>query len=53
MGCALGEVALLPVAPDRVVGRRGIFAFGNVKFHGSLGGNPPPSPVVAAALLNK
>ena len=29
----------------------GIFAFGNVRFHGSLGNRPPPSPVVAVALL--
>lgn len=27
----------------------GIFAFGEVEFHGSLGSNPPPSPVVAVA----
>jgi hypothetical protein len=30
----------------------GIFAFGNVRFHGSLGANPPSSPVVAVALLS-
>jgi hypothetical protein len=28
----------------------GIFSFGNVAFHGSLGANPPASPVVAVAL---
>ena len=28
----------------------GIFSFGTVPFFGSLGANPPPSPVVAAAL---
>jgi hypothetical protein len=28
----------------------GIFAFGNVPFHGSLGANPPAFPVVAVAL---
>ena len=27
----------------------GIFAFGDVPFHGSLGGNPPPVPVTAVA----
>lgn len=29
----------------------GIFSFGNVKFHGSLGANPPVRPVVAVALM--
>jgi hypothetical protein len=29
----------------------GIFAFGNLPFHGSLGANSPASPVVAVALL--
>jgi hypothetical protein len=29
----------------------GIFSFGGVGFHGSLGANPPSSPVVSAALL--
>jgi Tol biopolymer transport system component len=28
----------------------GIFAFGDIPFHGSLGANPPPDPVIAAAL---
>jgi hypothetical protein len=28
----------------------GIFAFGDVPFHGSLGATPPPRPVVAVAL---
>jgi hypothetical protein len=28
----------------------GIFAFGDVPFHGSLGDAPPPSPIVAVAL---
>jgi hypothetical protein len=28
----------------------GIFSFGNVAFHGSLGANPPASPVVSVAL---
>jgi hypothetical protein len=28
----------------------GIFAFGNVTFHGSLGAKPPGNPVVAVAL---
>jgi hypothetical protein len=28
----------------------GIFSFGSVAFHGSLGGNPPASPVVSVAL---
>jgi hypothetical protein len=34
-----------------VGGDGGIFAFGDNQFHGSLGANPPPTPVVAAALL--
>lgn len=29
----------------------GIFAFGDVRFRGSLGGNPPPAPVVSVATL--
>jgi hypothetical protein len=29
----------------------GIFSFGSVKFHGSLGANPPSRPVVAVALM--
>jgi hypothetical protein len=28
----------------------GIFSFGSVAFHGSLGGNPPASPVISVAL---
>jgi hypothetical protein len=28
----------------------GVFSFGDVAFSGSLGANPPPSPVVAVAL---
>jgi hypothetical protein len=30
---------------------RGIFAFGDVAFQGSLGANPPTRPVVAVALM--
>jgi uncharacterized delta-60 repeat protein len=29
----------------------GIFSFGSVAFHGSLGANPPASPIVSVALL--
>ena len=29
----------------------GIFAFGNVAFHGSLGASPPSRPVVGVALM--
>jgi hypothetical protein len=29
----------------------GIFAFGDVPFHGSLGGKPPAYPIVAAAVM--
>jgi hypothetical protein len=31
----------------------GIFSFGDVPFHGSLGSNPPASPVVAVAAIGK
>ena len=44
-GMVPGDAGYLLVAEDG-----GIFAFGNVLFHGSLGANPPPSPVVAVAL---
>jgi hypothetical protein len=29
----------------------GIFAFGDTQFHGSLGANPPPAPVVSVGVL--
>ncbi len=45
-GMVPGNGGYLMVAQDG-----GIFAFGNVPFHGSLGTNPPASPVVAVALL--
>ena len=41
-----GNNGYLMVAEDG-----GIFAFGDVAFHGSLGSNPPASPVVSAALM--
>ena len=45
-----------PVVPGRsgylMVGQDGgTFAFGDVAFHGSLGANPPASPVVSVALV--
>ncbi|MGH9039514.1 MAG: hypothetical protein ACRDZ3_04715, partial [Acidimicrobiia bacterium] len=46
-GMVTGPAGYLMVAEDG-----GIFAFGDVKFHGSLGSNPPASPVVAVALLS-
>ncbi len=45
-GMVPGRDGYLMVAEDG-----GIFAFGDVAFHGSLGANPPASPVVSAALL--
>jgi hypothetical protein len=45
-GMVPGSGGYLMVAQDG-----GIFAFGNVPFHGSLGSHPPASPVVAVALL--
>lgn len=47
------DAALAAAAPLRKagLGSGGIFAFGNVPFHGSLGKTPPASPVVAVALL--
>lgn len=30
----------------------GIFTFGEAPFYGSLGDNPPPAPIVSAAILN-
>ena len=44
-GIVPGDAGYLMVGEDG-----GIFAFGNVAFHGSLGANPPPHPVVAVAL---
>ena len=41
-----GPAGYLMVAEDG-----GIFAFGDVPFHGSLGSAPPPRPVVAVALV--
>jgi hypothetical protein len=31
----------------------GIFSFGDVQFHGSLGNNPPSSPITAVSLWNR
>jgi hypothetical protein len=45
-GMVPGKAGYLMVAEDG-----GIFAFGDVPFHGSLGANPPPQPIVAVALL--
>ena len=42
-----GRAGYLMVAQDG-----GIFSFGNVGFHGSLGANPEPAPIVAVALAN-
>ena len=36
-----------------VAGDGGIFAFGDVPFHGSLGADPPPDPIVAVALAKR
>ena len=44
-GIVPGDAGYLMVGEDG-----GIFAFGTVAFHGSLGANPPASPVVAVAL---
>ena len=44
-GMVPGPAGYLMVAEDG-----GIFAFGDVPFHGSLGANPPPDPIVAVAL---
>ena len=44
-GMVPGTAGYLMVARDG-----GIFAFGTVAFHGSLGANPPTSPVVSVAL---
>ncbi|MGH9010572.1 MAG: hypothetical protein ACRDYF_12110, partial [Acidimicrobiia bacterium] len=46
-GLVPGNDGYLMVAEDG-----GIFAFGDVAFHGSLGNNPPESPVVSAALMH-
>jgi hypothetical protein len=45
-GLVPGSDGYLMVAEDG-----GIFSFGSVAFHGSLGGHPPAAPVVSAALL--
>ena len=45
-GMVPGQAGYLMVAEDG-----GIFAFGDVAFHGSLGANPPASPVVAVAAI--
>ncbi|MCA1841897.1 MAG: hypothetical protein LC792_01650, partial [Actinobacteria bacterium] len=45
-GLVPGRDGYLMVAQDG-----GIFSFGSVAFHGSLGANPPASPIVSAALL--
>ena len=45
-GMVTGPAGYLMVAEDG-----GIFAFGDVAFHGSLGSNPPASPVVAVAVM--
>jgi hypothetical protein len=45
-GLVPGHDGYLMVASDG-----GIFAFGDVAFHGSLGAHPPTTPVVGAALL--
>ena len=44
-GMVPGNAGYMMVAEDG-----GIFSFGNVAFHGSLGANPPSSPVVSVAL---
>jgi len=44
-GMVPGDGGYMMVAQDG-----GIFSFGNVAFHGSLGANPPASPVVNVAL---
>jgi hypothetical protein len=45
-GFVPGRDGYLMVAQDG-----GIFSFGSVAFHGSLGATPPASPIVSAALL--
>jgi len=45
-GMVPGAAGYMMVAQDG-----GIFSYGNVAFHGSLGSNPPASPVVSVALL--
>jgi hypothetical protein len=44
-GMVPGDGGYMMVAQDG-----GIFSFGNVSYHGSLGANPPASPVVSVAL---
>jgi len=44
-GMVPGNGGYMMVAQDG-----GIFSFGNVAFHGSLGANPPSSPVISVAL---
>ncbi len=44
-GMVPGEGGYMMVGQDG-----GIFSFGNVAFHGSLGANPPASPVISVAL---
>ena len=44
-GMVPGRGGYMMVAQDG-----GIFSFGNVAFHGSLGANPPSSPIVSVAL---
>jgi uncharacterized delta-60 repeat protein len=44
-GMVPGQSGYMMVAQDG-----GIFSFGNVAFHGSLGSNPPPKPVASVAL---
>ncbi len=45
-GMVPGSDGYLMVAEDG-----GIFSFGDVAFHGSLGATPPPSPITAVALM--
>jgi hypothetical protein len=45
-GMVPGTIGYMMVAQDG-----GIFSYGNVIFHGSLGSNPPSSPVVSIALV--
>jgi hypothetical protein len=47
-GMVPGSAGYLMVAEDG-----GIFAFGDVPFHGSLGADPPPDPIVAVALAKR
>jgi len=44
-GMVPGQGGYMMVAQDG-----GIFSFGSVAFHGSLGANPPSSPVISVAL---